>query len=309
MRAAAALAALSFSTCGCLVAGSKYDMKTREADALRDALAVVNKEKTVLEARNEALQKQVSDGKQAVSDLTSRLGNQDEEMRRMGTELSSARRTYEGTRITREQLITELLEKEKATGKRIQDLSDRAEACEQEAEKLRKERAALEAQASELRRKTEPPPDAMALRRERDVLLGRVERLTDELSREPARRDERYRALSEAIAGLSPSVSVSRLGPGMHLSIPEKVLLRRPGKPGLSDAAGSILKEVRRIAEDYPAAAVVVTARDAAPADDIRTGLSGSPGFSPERILVRQAFSPGSAGPRDGGAELLLFIP
>ena len=125
-----------------MVASSKYEIKTKEADALRDAVAAANKEKTVLEARNEALQKQLADVKDAEAVLSARAQAQEEDIRRMSEEIASARKNYEGTRITREQFISELLEKEKLTGKRIQDLSERAQACEHALENLRKESAA-----------------------------------------------------------------------------------------------------------------------------------------------------------------------
>ncbi|HEY6072920.1 MAG TPA: hypothetical protein VIV15_05870 [Anaerolineales bacterium] len=161
-----------------MVTSSKYEIKTREADTLRDALASANKEKTVFEARIEALERQVSVGKEENSSLSARLRTMEEEAVKTNEELASARKNYEGTRITREQFISELLEKEKATGKRIQELNARAQTCEQSLENVRKEGAGRDSELAEFRKKAEKAPDEDALRRERDILLGRVERLS-----------------------------------------------------------------------------------------------------------------------------------
>src|SRR3989304_4317992 len=120
--------ALTLGTVGCLVTTSTYEAKNREADSIREALASANKEKSTLEARVLAAQKQVSDGKEANAILSLRIQEQGEELRKVKEEFASVTTKYEGTRITREELISELLEKEKAIGKRIQELSARAQA-------------------------------------------------------------------------------------------------------------------------------------------------------------------------------------
>ncbi|HEU5359913.1 MAG TPA: hypothetical protein VFU42_02020, partial [Candidatus Deferrimicrobiaceae bacterium] len=101
---------IALGTGGCLVTASTYEGKTREADSLRDALASANKERTILEERFSAIQKQVADEKEANAALASRNREQMEELKKANEELESAVRNYEGTRITREELISELLE-------------------------------------------------------------------------------------------------------------------------------------------------------------------------------------------------------
>ncbi len=300
-RAIASLLALSGLAGGCLVTGTTYETKAREADALRDALAATSKEKNQIGAQAEALRKQLSDEKATSTELSARLTTDDEDIRRMSDELASARRNYEGTRITREELISELLEKEKATGKRIQELSARGQALEAEVERLRKEAAGREALVAELRRKAETTPDAAALRKERDILLGRVERLADERSEEEKRRNERFAALAEAAGRTAPGVTASPLGPALRIVVPERLLPRSPGKGELSEPLKALITEIRKTAGELPSASVIVTAPAAKTAAEIQAALAGEAGLSRERVIVN--------GGREKGAELLLLAP
>jgi hypothetical protein len=270
-----------------MVASSKYEIKTKEADALRDAVAAANKEKTVLEARNEALQKQLADGKDAEAALAERVQAQEGEIRRMSEELASARKNYEGTRITREQFISELLEKEKTTGKRIQDLGERAQACEQALENLRKESAAR--------------GDNEALKRERDILLGRVERLTEERKQEEKRRDDRFAALSEAIGKTARDVSVTSLGPALRVVIPEKVLSAK-GKSTLSEGGKKTIALVGKAAAEFPTASIILSAGGKKIAGEVRAVLAEAGKIPGERIPVKLYDN-------EKGAELLLLVP
>ena len=267
-----------------MVASSKYEIKTKEADALRDAVAAANKEKTVLEARNEALQKQLADGMDAEAALAARVQAQEGEIRRMSEDLASTRKNYEGTRITREQFISELLEKEKVTGKRIQDLSERAQACGQALENLRKESA-----------------DNGALKRERDILLGRVERLTEERRQEEKRRDDRFAALSEAIGKASRAVSVTSLGPALRVVLPEKVLFAK-GKTTLSEGGKKTIALVGKAAAEFPTASILVSAGGKKIAGEIRAALADAGKIPGERIPVK-------IYEKEKGAELLLLVP
>ena len=61
LRAVTSLLALSCLAGGCLVTGTTYDTKAREADALRDALAATSKERNQVTAQAEALRKQLAD--------------------------------------------------------------------------------------------------------------------------------------------------------------------------------------------------------------------------------------------------------
>ncbi len=299
---ALALAALSCLAGGCLVTGTTYEAKTREADALRDALAATNKEKSQATAQIEALRKQLADQKAEADGLTTRMRSQDDDIRRMSDELASARKNYEGTRITREQLISELLEKEKSTGKRIQDLSARDQALEAEVEKLRKEAADRESQLAELRRKAELTPDAASLQKERDILLGRVERLTEERGQEEKRRNERLGALAEAAGKAAPGVTASALGPALRIVVPERVLLKAAGKGELSDAMKALIRAIGKAAGELPTASVIVAAHAPKTAEEIQAALVGAAGLARGRVLV-------NSGVGTKGAELLLLAP
>ena len=59
-------------------------------------------------------------------------------MRRLRGELEAVRKASEGSRLTRDQFIDELIAKEKSTGKRLQELSSRADACDEALAELRR---------------------------------------------------------------------------------------------------------------------------------------------------------------------------
>ena len=284
-RTAASLLLVCLAAGGCMVTSSRYEMKTKEADTLRDAVAMSNKEKSVLEARNDALQKQIADQKNAEAALTARVLAQEGELRRISEELASARKNYEGTRITREQFISEILEKEKATGKRIQELNARAQACEASLEPLRNEKSG----------------DNEALIRERDILLGRVERLTEERRQEEKRRDDRFAALAEAIGKVSRDISVTPLGPALNVVLPEKVLFVK-GKTTLSERGKKVIAEVGKAAAEFPTASILLSTGGKKLAGEIRAALA-SPGKIPVgRILLK-------LHEKEKGVELLLLVP
>jgi hypothetical protein len=286
------LAVLCLAAGGCMVASSKYELKTREADVLRDAVASANKEISVQAARNESLRKQLADEKEAGEALDARAKAQEADIRRMEEELASARKNYEGTRITREQFISELMEKEKATGKRIQELSARAQACEASLEAIRKEAA---------ERGSGTEGDGDALKRERDILLGRVERLTEERRQEEKRREDRFSALAEAIGKVSRDVAVTPLGPALNVAIPERAL-RAKGRDALSEGGKKVIALVEKTAAEFPQASVLIVAGRKNSAGEIRTVIA-APGKVPrERIHVK-------INEKEKGAELLLMVP
>ncbi len=283
-----------------MVARSKYDVKMKEADALRDALAVTNKEKNTLEARLEALQKQLKDEKEEREKLAERLSTMEEENRRASSELSSARKNYEGTRLTREQFISELLEKEKTTGKRIQELGSKVQACELQLDKVRKEAAARENELAELKKSMPQPGDEEELRRERDILLGRVERLTEERRQEEKRRENRFSALTAAIGKISEAIPVSALGPTLRVYVPERILFQKKG--GLSAGGREILTHVGNAAVEFPTSSVLLTAGSPKIAGEIKEVLKKGAKLPEERILARHQ-------EKERGAELLLVVP
>jgi chromosome segregation ATPase len=143
----AALAAL-LSCAGCIVTASTYDAKVREADAVRDAYASANRETSRLAGEVEALSRQVAAEKTAGKALADRLREREEAQKRTSGQLDALRKAYEGSRLTWEQFIDELLGKEKATGKRLQELSSRADACAEELAELRKKTATKEEPAA-----------------------------------------------------------------------------------------------------------------------------------------------------------------
>lgn len=301
LRAVAYILASCLAAGGCMVTSSKYEMKTKEADSLRDAVASANKEKNVLEARNEALQKQLADLKDSEAALSARIKAQEAEIMRFGEEFASARKNYEGTRITREQFISELLEKEKSTGKRIQELNAKAQACEASLEALRREIAARDSELGDLRNQLGKPSDNEALKRERDTLLGRVERLTEEHRNEEKRRDDRFVALAGSIGKISRNAAVHALGPSLSVVIPESLLLQK-GKTALSEAGRKVAAEVGKAAMEFPSASIVISAGSKKTAGEIRAALANTRKIPAERILTR-------VREKEKGAELLLLVP
>ncbi|MEK7365775.1 MAG: hypothetical protein AABZ68_03720 [Candidatus Deferrimicrobiota bacterium] len=147
MIAFAALAAL-LSCAGCIVTASTYDAKVREVEALRDAYASSNRETSRLAREVEALSKQVAGQKAAGEDLAWQLREKEESLKRLRGELEAVRKASEGSRLTRDQFIDELLAREKSTGKRLQELSSRADVCAEELADLRKKTGTKEEAAA-----------------------------------------------------------------------------------------------------------------------------------------------------------------
>lgn len=298
----ACLAALTLATGGCVVGTQRFEAKVREADALRDALASVNRENTILDARTEALTRALAEEREASEQCAARAREREEELRKLREDYEAASRNYEGTRITREQFITELLEKEKASGKRIQEWNNRALACEAERETLRANSASMKGTIAELEQRVEETADAIALRMERDILVGRVERLTEEKRVAEREREARFATLSRELSAISTEVEASPSGPVMRLRIPGK-LLREPGSRELSKAADQVLRAVAASAAAFPTASIVVTAEEPETAESIRALLAREKNLSGERIRL----SPG--GKEKRAAELLLIVP
>lgn len=295
------LAALTLATGGCVVASKQFDAKVRETDALREALASLNREQQVLEARLASSTGKLAEETDARKRCESEARGREEELRTLRREFENTSRTYEGTRLTREQFITELLEKEKASGKRIQEWNGRALACEAERESLRKETASLKQHAAELERRSAETPDLLALRMERDILAGRVQRLTEERLRAAKDRAARFESLARELSAISPDVSASPAGTVLLLRIPGHLL--REGKKTLPKPAERIFQAVGAAAAKLPTASIVVAAEEPATAESIRALLGRETTLSGERILL----APG--GREKGSAELLLVVP
>lgn len=266
--------ALALGAGGCLVTASKYEEKTKEADSLRNALAATNRENTTLEEEYVAIREQLDDEKTTNETLSMRIRDQEEELRRVREELESITRSYEGTRITREELISQLLEKEKATGKRIQELSSMAQLCDMGQEKLR---------------------------RERDMLLGRIERIREDRLRETRRRDIRFAELSKTFAGISSQIFTALVGPAMLVRLPDKICFLK-GKPTLTNTGKQVIEEVGKTVLEFPEAVIIITAEGKSKADEIRAFLTENHSL-PRRKVSTSVQSGG------GDAELMLVIP
>jgi len=283
----AAVAVLLFAGSGCIVTGTTYEMKAKEADSLRDAMASLNREKGKLAEENATLAKQVAAGKETEAALSARLAEKDESLKRLSDDLAAARQVYEGSRGTREQFIDELLEKEKATGTKFQELSARAERDERELAELRKK---LEAGI----------PESESARRERDILAGRVERLQEERREAATRRDDRLAALSASLGKLSREVSVSPMGPALRVAVPEKLVVKDRGGR-LTELGAALVSLLAEAAADLPSSSLVVITGGKASADALRDAAARDK--APEGRLFTHVRE------REPRAELLLIAP
>jgi chromosome segregation ATPase len=213
----------------------------------------------------------------------------------MGEDLGAARKTYEGSRITREQFIDELLEKEKATGRRLQELSARSEGNERELAGLRAENAALREKLSSL------APREEETRRDRDILSGRVERLQEERKAAAARRDAVMARLAAELGNLSPEIAVAKVEDVLRIVVPEKVALKdRGGK--LTETGRAVAAAVSGAVAELPGAALLVVAGGKSSAETFRAAVA-SEGRIPEgrvQVHVRE---------KERSAELLLIAP
>jgi len=298
----ACLAALLLAAGGCVVPTKRFDAKVREADALRDALASVNREHQALEARTEALSKKLSEETESRERYEAQARERQEELRALRRDFGEATRTYEGTRLTREQFISELLEREKASGKRIQDWNARALSCETELESLRKKSASMNEKIAELESRVAETPDLLSVRMERDILAGRVQRLTEEARLAEKDRAARFESLTRDLSAISSDVTASPFGRILLLRIPPRVLREGDAKT-LSTSAAKILHAVGTSAAALPSASIVVAAEEPDTAESIRALLGRDTKLPGDRVLL----APG--GREKGAAELLLVVP
>ncbi|HEY5995480.1 MAG TPA: hypothetical protein VIU29_00595 [Candidatus Deferrimicrobiaceae bacterium] len=300
---------LSLLASGCFVATARFEEKVAESDTLRDALAAANREKSTLAGRNESLQKQLAEMTDTAENCAVKAKGQEGELSRLTSELATAKRSYEGTRITREELITELMEKEKATGKRIQDLSARAQSCDSECERLKKEIerttreiAARDAHIAEIQAKLEKAMGDEGLRRERDTLLGRIERLTEDRAAEEKRRDARFESAIARLAESSRGVTAAAAGGVLRISIPEKGLLKQGGQE-LADAGKAAAAESAAILAEFPASRLVVNAvPDGKAMKAVVAAVVDGEKVTAGRVVA-------GSRDKDGGVELLLIVP
>jgi predicted RNase H-like nuclease (RuvC/YqgF family) len=309
LRALALPVALSLLASGCFVATARFEEKVAEADTLRDALAAANREKGALAGRFESLQKQFADLKETADSCAVRSKGQEAELSRLNGELATAKRSYEGTRITREELITELMEKEKATGKRIQELTARSQASQAEADKLKKEIertareiAARDAQIAEIQAKLEKAQGDEALRRERDTLLGRIERMTEDRKAEEKRREGWFDNVSAKLKESASAATVTSAGGVLRVSIADKALLKSGGAE-LTDTGKAVAAETSATLVEFPAARVIVNALpDGKAMKALVAAIVDGEKVTGDRVV-------GGGREKESGAELLVIVP
>ncbi|MGA6992807.1 MAG: hypothetical protein WBX50_02800, partial [Candidatus Deferrimicrobiaceae bacterium] len=140
------------------------------------------------------------------------------------------------------------------------------------------------------------------LRRERDILLGRVERIKEERLQETRRRDLRFTELAKTFSGISSQIEAAPAGPVMVVRVPDTVLFRK-GKSTVSSAGKEVIREVGDTATEFTASAIIVTAEGKSKAEEIRTLLTKAHSLPRERVYA----DAGSGGRVT--TELLLVIP
>lgn len=303
LLAAAALLLLP----GCLVLEERFVQKEREADTLREAVARTNRLNAECESKGSALSDELAKSRKAGEELAARVKAQDEEIGRLKGNLSETKKDYEGSTISREELIRELLEKEKGTGKRIQELALEASDAKGKAEGLRREldaaRAEAEARKDEaagLRKALEGKPSEDELRRERDLLLGRVERLDEERADRARRRGKMLAELAGRIPAVAPGSTAVVEGTLLRVTLPEA------GKEREGDAAApkKWAAAASEAAEAFRGEEGCLLALSAPPAEaeEMRKAVVEGGRFPADAVLLLPP-------PAPGRAELLLKAP
>jgi len=127
---------------GCVVTTSSYETKVREADALREALASMNREKAKLLAENSALSAKLASCDEKGAALSGRLRELEAAPTRPVDGTSAPPELSGTTPVTRDRLIDELLDREMAAGAQLQQLNERTQRCEKELERMRRGTAA-----------------------------------------------------------------------------------------------------------------------------------------------------------------------
>jgi hypothetical protein len=260
-------------------------MKTRETDSLRSALASLNREKSKLAEENAALSKQVAAGKETEAALSKQVKEMDDSLKRLGEGLTGSRQSYSGGRITRDQFVNELLERERATGRRIQELAARAEGYEKDLERIRRETAVRDQEVAELRNKLSVLVSREEqLQRERNILSGRVERIQEERREASLHRDEKFSRLSADLGKVSPEIEVTPLGSALRIVVPERlVVAERSGN--LTKTGASIVSKVSGVMSDLPYASLLVIAGGKAAAEAVRAAAASDGRIPKERLI------------------------
>ena len=270
----AILAAVLFvSGPGCVVTKSSYDLKAQETDSLRSALASLNREKAKLAEENAALSAQVKD--------------MDESLKRLGEGLPESRRTYDKERITRGQFVDELLEGERATGRRMQELSTKADKCENELARVRVDASSREREVEELENRL-------------SILTGRVERIREEDRDASLRRNETLTRVETDLEEMFPEIGVTPIGSSLRIVVPEKLLFGdRGGK--LTKAGAAIVSRISEVVSELPSASLLIITDGKASAETLRAAASSNGKVPRERLQSR-------VREKGRGAEFLLVV-
>ena len=114
---------------GCVTTKSSYNTKVAEADSLRSALAELNRENARLINEITEISKREAAYKENEATMSKQIMNMNSQLKRM--EEAADSNGMDGKRWTiREHFIENLIESEKAAGRRIEELTGRLEACE-----------------------------------------------------------------------------------------------------------------------------------------------------------------------------------
>lgn len=264
-------AILLLSATGCIVTRSSYEMKAKEADSLRSALASLNRDKAKLAEENAALSKQVAAGKETEAALSGQVKEMDESLKRLEEGLTGTRRKSDKDRVSREQFVDELLEGERATGRRMQDLTARAEKCQKDLDRTGREAAVREQEIEDLKNRL-------------SIYSGRVERIQEEGRAESLRRDERFGRLSSVLEEVSPEIGVTPFGSALRIVVPEDLLVGERGRK-LTNKGAEIVSKVSGAVSDLPSASLLIVTGGKVSAETVRAAAAAGGKIPPERLM------------------------
>ncbi len=126
-------------TQGCLVSKAKYEEKSRETEIVREGLAECQKRTNALTDQIEEMNIKVEMLKGEIAKNRENIDAKSMEVDRYRTMAKDLKKTYDTTKISRETLINELLDKEKKYSSLINELSVKNIQLETNLEKLKKE--------------------------------------------------------------------------------------------------------------------------------------------------------------------------
>lgn len=171
---------------GCFVATSKYDEKTRETEILRAALSESKKKNNALLTEVEEINKTVNSLSEKLTTVQGELEIKEKEVVRLKEVVDELQRTYDSTKISRETLIDELLEKEKKYSTQIKELTVTNSKLESDLATLNNTFTGMK---NELDLSKNQLEDAQTRNRELErlsstvhILEGKIQRLQEEIS-------------------------------------------------------------------------------------------------------------------------------